>query len=60
MKQALTRKQKEILDFYTNFISKNKRSPSYSEAGELLQLDRTVVFQHIKNLERKGYLIADR
>ena len=60
MKSTLTRKQKEIFDFYENFITENKKIPSYTEAGELLGIDRTVVFNHVKNLEKKGYLLADK
>lgn len=58
MIQPLTRKQREIYDFYDSYIRENKRVPSYSEAGEILNLDRTVVYTHIKNLEKKWYLIA--
>ena len=60
MIHTLTRKQREIYDFYGSFIRENKRAPSYSEAGKLLDLDRTVVFTHVKNLEKKGYLIATK
>lgn len=58
MKQPLTRKQREVLDFYESFIKDNKRVPSYSEAWKLLDLDRTVVYTHVKNLEKKWYLTA--
>lgn len=60
MDNTLTRKQREVLDFYQSFISENKKIPSYTEAWKLLKLDRTVVFTHVKNLEKKGYLIADK
>ncbi len=58
MERALTRKQREILDFYDSFIQDNKRVPSYSEAWKILSLDRTVVYTHVKNLEKKWYLTA--
>lgn len=54
----LTRKQREVYNFYTTFISENRRVPSYTEAWKMLNLDRTVVYTHVKNLEKKWYLIA--
>ena len=32
MDNTLTRKQREVLDFYQSFISENKKIPSYTEA----------------------------
>lgn len=60
MKPVLTRKQREVFDFYDSFIKENKRVPSYSEAWGILHLDRTVVFNHVKNLQKKWYLTAEK
>jgi repressor LexA len=54
---AITRRQKEVLDFLTSFTSKNGYSPSYEEIANGLQLSSlATVHKHITNLQTKGLL----
>ncbi len=60
MSDKLTVKQSAVLEFITSFISENGYAPSYREVGEHLGVSSTAtVHEHIKNLERKGYLTGD-
>lgn len=53
----LTKRQKQILDFVTNFISKNDYSPSLEEIKRHFRLRSVAtVHEHIKTLQSKGYL----
>ncbi len=55
---ALTKRQKEVLDFISNFISSNEYSPSFEEIAEGLGLASiATVHKHLTALESKGYLI---
>lgn len=59
MTERLTKKQKEILDFITEFIKVNEYSPSYREIGEHLGLSSpATIYEHIRGLEDKGFLKA--
>ena len=54
---ALTRRQKEVLDFITGFVEDNGYSPSYEELARGLQLASVAtVHKHIEALESRGYL----
>jgi repressor LexA len=54
---ALTRRQKEVLDFLADFIEKNGYSPSYEEIASGLNLaSLATVHKHISALEAKSYL----
>ena len=54
---AITRRQKEVLDFLTSFTSKNGYSPSYEEIAAGLELSSlATVHKHITNLQTKGLL----
>ena len=54
---ALTRRQKELMDFLTEFISKNGYSPSYEEIANGLKLaSLATVHKHIQALQAKNYL----
>lgn len=54
---ALTRRQKEVLEFLAEFIEKNRYSPSYEEIAEGLSLNSlATIHKHISSLESKGYL----
>lgn len=53
----LTKQQKKILDFIIDYIRENGISPSYSDIGEHFNISSpATIFEHVKNLERKGYL----
>lgn len=54
---ALTRRQKEVMDFLKGFIDKNGYSPSYEEVASGLGLaSLATVHKHIQALEAKQYL----
>ena len=54
---ALTKRQKEVLEFLAEFIDKNRYSPSYEEIADGLSLSSlATIHKHISSLESKGYL----
>jgi repressor LexA len=54
---ALTRRQKQVLDFLVGFINKHGYSPSFEEIGESLELSSlATVHKHMQTLERKGFI----
>jgi len=54
---AITRRQKEVIDFLSNFTQKNGYSPSYEEIAAGLGLSSlATVHKHITNLQSKGLL----
>ncbi len=54
---AITRRQKEVLDFLSNFVQQNGYSPSYEEIAKGLDLSSlATVHKHITNLQTKGML----
>jgi len=54
---ALTRRQKEILDFIESFLDARGYSPSFEEiAGFFQYRSLATVHEHLSNLEAKGYI----
>ncbi len=54
---AITRRQKEVLDFLSNFTQTNGYSPSYEEIASGLGLNSlATVHKHVTNLQAKGML----
>jgi repressor LexA len=54
---AITRRQKDVLDFIASFVGDNGYSPSYEEIAHGLSLaSLATVHKHIQALEGKGYL----
>jgi repressor LexA len=54
---ALTRRQKQVLDFLVAFINERGYSPSFEEMGSSLGLSSlATVHKHIENLEKKGFI----
>jgi len=54
---ALTRRQKEILDFIESFLDAHGYSPSFEEiAGFFRYRSLATVHEHLSNLEAKGYI----
>ena len=54
---ALTRRQKQVLDFLVGFINKHGYSPSFEEIGASLELSSlATVHKHMQTLERKGFI----
>jgi repressor LexA len=57
---ALTRRQKQVYDFISEFVDNNGYSPSYDEIREGLGLNSlATVHKHITNLEQKELLRRD-
>ncbi len=54
---ALTRRQKQVLDFLVGFINRHGYSPSFEEVGEGLHISSlATVHKHMQTLERKGFI----
>jgi repressor LexA len=54
---AITRRQKEVIDFLSNFTSSHGYSPSYEEIAAGLGLSSlATVHKHVTNLQTKGLL----
>ncbi len=54
---AITRRQKEVLDFIRGFVERCGYSPSFEEIARGLELNSlATVHKHISNLEKKGLL----
>ena len=54
---ALTRRQKEVVDFIAGFVDENGYSPSFEEIARALKLaSLATVHKHISALESKNYL----
>lgn len=54
---AVTRRQKEVLDFISGFVQRNGYSPSFEEIAHGLDLKSlATVHKHITNLQNKGLL----
>ena len=57
---AITRRQREVYDFISRFVSEKGYSPSFEEIGDGLGLNSlATVHKHISNLEKKGLLTRD-
>jgi len=54
---ALTRRQKQVLDFLVGFINRHGYSPSFEEIGASLDLSSlATVHKHLQTLEKKGFI----
>jgi repressor LexA len=54
---ALTRRQKQVLDFLVQFINRKGYSPSFEEIGKSLRLSSlATVHKHVETLEKKGFV----
>jgi repressor LexA len=54
---AITRRQRQVYDFISDFVQKRGYSPSFEEIGNGLELSSlATVHKHITNLEKKGLL----
>ena len=59
-RMAITRRQREVYDFISRFVTENGYSPSFEEIGQGLKLNSlATVHKHITNLEKKGLLTRD-
>ena len=54
---ALTKRQKEVLDFLEAFVTRNGYSPSFEEIARGMSLKSlATVHKHITTLEKKGFI----
>ena len=54
---ALTKRQKEVLNYLVAFINKNGYSPSFEEIAHALKLTSlATVHKHLSTLEKKGFI----
>ncbi len=59
MGNNLTKRQRQILDFITEFIGEHKYSPSVREIAEHFNLHSpATIHAHLENLKKKGFLRA--
>src|SRR6201992_1356857 len=57
LRRAITRRQKEVIDFLSTFTTRNGYSPSYEEIAAGLGLSSlATVHKHVTNLQNKGLL----
>jgi repressor LexA len=57
---AITKRQRQVYDFISDFVQKQGYSPSFDEIGQGLGLSSlATVHKHISNLEKKGLLTRD-
>ena len=57
---AITKRQRQVYDFISDFVQKQGYSPSFDEIGHGLGLSSlATVHKHISNLEKKGLLTRD-
>ena len=57
MAQApLTRRQRQIVDFLTAYVSEHGMSPTLEEIAEQFGVNKVTIFGHISELERKGVI----
>ena len=57
---AITRRQRQVYDFISEFVQKNGYSPSYEEIKQAMGLNSlATVHKHITNLEKKSLLTRD-
>ena len=54
---ALTKRQKEVLDYLVNFETKHGYAPSFEEIGKGMKLTSlATVHKHVTTLEKKGFI----
>ena len=56
MREKLTKRQKQIFEEIKGFIRRQGYPPTIREIGEKFDLDPASTFDHLKALERKGYI----
>ena len=57
---AITRRQHQVYDFISRFMTEQGYSPSYEEIASGLKLHSlATVHKHVSNLEKKGLLTRD-
>ena len=52
----LTKRQREILDFYEEYVRQHKVSPTLEETANHFGINKVTVFGHLEELRKKGAL----
>jgi repressor LexA len=52
----LTRRQRQILDFYRDYTQEHGISPTLEEVAQTFGVNKVTIFGHVAELERKGAL----
>jgi repressor LexA len=52
----LTRRQRQILDFYRDYSEQHRISPTLEEVAQHFGVNKVTIFGHVAELERKGIL----
>jgi repressor LexA len=53
----LTRRQRDILDFFVSYRNENRISPTLEEIARNFGLNKVTIFGHVSELEKKGVLV---
>lgn len=53
---TLTRRQRDILDFFETYATEHSISPTLEEIATALGVNKVTIFGHVAELERKGFL----
>lgn len=53
---ALTKRQRQILDFYQEYVGREGISPTLEEVAQHFDVNKVTIFGHVAELERKGLL----
>ena len=56
MRPPLTRRQRDILDYFQTYAAENGISPTLEEIARNFGLNKVTIFGHVAELERKGVL----
>ena len=56
MNLPLTRRQRQILDFFRAYVAENDISPTLEEVARHFGVNKVTIFGHVAELERKGVL----
>lgn len=54
MRESIPPVHKKILDIYKRFVKSHGYQPTYEQVGQVLNISRTAVGQHIRYMERDG------
>jgi len=56
----LTQKQKQILEFITNFVKEKNYPPSIREIADHFQITPKGAYDHLKAIEKKGFIKTEK
>jgi SOS-response transcriptional repressor LexA len=56
----LTQKQSATLDTIKAYIVAHDKSPTLQEIADLMGVSKVTIFEHVTELERKGYIRRDK